>query len=512
MGEEGGPRQLVLAPHARFGISDSPEEDDVSPGLAALLQGMALLVLVVASLNLANLFLARGAARRREIAVRMAVGASRGRVIRQLLAEGVLLALGGGVLGLGLGALGFQAVIASLVHSVATTFSYAPAFDARPDAWTAAAVAGLCALATLVFCLGPALRLSRRNLAHDIRADAAAGDAGRSGWRGLLSPRSLLVAGQLALSLALVFAATQFVRGSAMLMARPPGFRMDRSVLAEVDYALSRLPRDQAVARFGELRRRVEAMPGVEGAAWATLVPFSDSGNTRRAVGLGPAATPAEPGKTPGAYGLFTAVDPGYFALMGIPLVAGRDFSPAEAAPHPAARAVIVDEKLARRLFTDGTALGRRLRLGGGADAPECEVVGVVRSPWHNFLQKEPPARLYVPLAADPVASAFLHVRLSAEGREAAAGFFGTLRRALAPRRIPRRWCCGSRRSTTSGSAIPRSGCCGARRACSACSPAWRCCSRRWAFTAWPLTSSPDARGKSASAWPWGRRRGASSG
>ena len=226
--------------------------------------------------------------------------------------------------------------------------------------------------------------------------------------------------------------ATQFVRGGAAIAARPPGFRTEKSVVAEVDYALARVPRDQAIARFGDLRRRVEAMPGVEGAAWASLVPFDDRTTTRRAVGLGPAAVPAEPGKTPGAYGLFTAVDPGYFALMGITLVAGRDFTPAEAAPNPTARAVIVDEKLARRLFTDGTALGRRLRLGSGADAPECEIVGVVRSPWHNVLQKEPPSRLYVPLASDPVASAFLHVRLTAASPEATAGFLSSLRREIA--------------------------------------------------------------------------------
>lgn len=434
-GEEAaaGARKLELAEQSRFGISDSPDEGGVSLALGGVLQGMAVLVLLVASLNLANLLLARGAVRKREIAVRMAIGATRGHIIRQLLVEGAVLAVLGGALGAWLGSLGMEAAIASLMSSVApNSFTFSLGFDARPDFTVTLAVAAFCACATLVFSLGPALSLSRGQLALDMKTGAAQEGTGRRGWRALLGARNLLVATQLALALALLFTAAQFFRGGLKLAARPLGFDASRKVLLEVDYGVARVPQPELAARFARLRQQAEALPGVQSATFSTLVPFDNSNTSRRAVGLGPQAVEPPAGKAPGSYGSFTAVDAGYFQQMSIPLTSGRDFTAAENEPGANAKVVIIDEKLARRLFKDGLGLGRRLRLTDGERAGEYDIIGVVRSPWHDYSSEpEPPSRIYLPFGQEPGKASFLLVQLRGSERAAQLALLQTIRREL---------------------------------------------------------------------------------
>lgn len=433
---EGEPRKLEFGEHSRFGMSDSPDEGLVGAGLAVVLQGMAVLVLLVASLNLANLLLARGAVRRREIAVRMAVGASRGHIVRQLLAEGAVLAVAGGLLGAWLGSLGLQALMVSLMNSVApVSFGFSLAFDARPDLGLTLAVAALCGGATLVFSLGPALSLSRRDLSVDIRTGASPEGVERRGWLAFFGTRNLLVATQLALALALLFTATQFFRGGLKMARQPFGFQPEGIAVMEVDYALAKVPRTETAARFRELSQRIQALPGVLSVNWSTLVPFDNSDFHRRAVGLGPQAVEPPAGKAPGSYGLFAAVEDGYFQQMAIPIVAGREFTAAEAQPGSQAKVAVIDEKLARRLFKDGIGLGRRIRVNEGERVLECEVVGVIRSPWHGFTgDAEPPSRLYLPFAQETVQSAFLTIKLQVRERAAVAGMLQTIRREVSAR------------------------------------------------------------------------------
>ncbi len=435
LGEEatGATRVLEFGAQQRFGISDAPDTESITPALGAVLQGMAVLVLLVASLNLANLLLARGAVRRREIAVRMAVGASRGHIVRQLLAEGAVLACLGGLLGAILGSLGMQGVIVSLLNNVGqTSFAFSPAFDARPDGWVTLAVGALCAGATLVFSLGPALSLSKRELALDMRTGGGPDGVDRRGWRALFGSRSLLVTAQLALALALLFTATQFFRGGVKLATRSPGFTVNGIAIMEVDYALARVPKKELAMRFADLQRRIQHFPGIQSAVWASLVPFDNKDTWRRAVALGPQAAEPPAGKAPGAYGMYTSVDAGYFQQLGIPVVAGREFTRAESDLGDAPRAAIVDEKLAHRLFADGIAVGRRVRVGEADRASEYEIVGVVRSPWHDFAGDEPPARLYLPFAQDPGATAFLQLKVNTRDRAALSGLLQTIRREMA--------------------------------------------------------------------------------
>lgn len=436
-GEEakGEPRRWEFGEQSRFGISDSPDDGGVGLPLGLVLQGMAVLVLIVASLNLANLLLARGAARKREIAVRLALGATRAHVVRQLLVEGSILALAGGLLGVWLGGLGMDALLAWVMRALAPAWGFSIAFTSAPDLTISLAVAALCGAATLVFSLGPALSLSKRDLSVDIRAGAAQEGAGRRGWLAFFGTRQVLVTLQLALALALLFTAVQFFRGGQRMAARSPGFQPEGVAVLEVDYALARVPRTEVAERFRSLAERVQALPGVVSAKWSSLVPFDNTDTTRRVEPLGPQAVETPAGKLPGSGGFYTTVDDGYFQQLAIPLVAGREFTAAESAPGSAARVAIVDEKLARRLFRDGTALGRRIRLKAGEEVKEYEIVGQVRSPWHGFTgAAEPPARVYLPFGPEARLNAFLTVKLATRERAAVVAMLGTLRRELAAR------------------------------------------------------------------------------
>ncbi|MBS0657297.1 MAG: ABC transporter permease [Verrucomicrobia bacterium] len=429
------PRRWELGPQSRYGISDGPEGGGVTVSLGVVLQGMAVLVLVVASLNLANLLLARGAVRKREVAVRLALGATRGHIVRQLLAEGAVLAFLGGLAGLWLGCLGMDWLIASVSQSVAPAWGFSLAFSATPDFGVSLAVATLCGGATLLFSLGPALSLSKRDLSLDIRTGAAAEGTQRRGWLGLFGTRQLLVTVQLALALALLFTAVQFFRGGLGMAKQSPGFRTDGVAVLEVDYRFARLPREEAPARFRALAAQLETLPGVVSAQWSTLVPFDNTDIYRRAEGLGPHATEPPPGKARGASGLCTAIEAGYFQQLGISLLGGREFSAAETAPGSQAQVAIVDEGLARRLFQDGVALGRRIKVAEGERVGEFEVVGVVRSPWHGFTgAAEPPARVYLPFPPEAGLGAYLTVKFQAGERGALTAAVQHLRREILAR------------------------------------------------------------------------------
>lgn len=383
-------RELMIAPPSRFSVGPQPSSMTELYMLSAPLVFMSVSVLLIACLNLANMFLARGTVRTREIAVRLALGASRWQVIRQLLAEGLLLALGGGALGLAVSVWGNHALVASL--DAASRSVEDAALNLRPSLDPAVLVVTLvaCAAAALVFGLFPALRASDRDVASDLKGSAGGGD---DRWNRFFSARHLLVMGQVALSIMLLFCAALFLRAALAARHVPLGFDPTRSLVSQIDYAL-RQPDLGSVQRSLEaIRTRVAAAPGVERVAFSNQPPLSSGEITRR---LAPAGSPPD---AENVRALFAGASDGYFAALKIPLLAGREFSPIESSDRSAPRVAIIDASLARRLFPEEAALGKRVRFALGAPGEEFEIVGVVGEHRQEFLDRQADPRIYLPLA-----------------------------------------------------------------------------------------------------------------
>ncbi len=432
--ESGGARALMVQKPSRFNISTEPESDDVTGLMGIVFLSLAAIVLLIACLNLANMLLARGAARRKEIALRLALGAGRGRVIRQLLVEGLVLAMLGGIVGLGL-SYWANGVLLSSMRSVfeSMSFSFNLVVDFTPDRTALAATFAFCLIATLIFSLGPALNLTRVDLANDLKQQA--GEFAHSPSHRLFAPRHLLVMAQLALSLALVFSAALFFRGGAMAATADPGFTTNGGVVAELDYSLSRVKPTDALPRLIRLRDRIAAMPGVASVAVNTMVPYINNTDTKRILRAGdPVDATPSPGEKLGASGVYHVVTTCLFRSVGIPILEGRDFTPAESDIPGAPRTIIVDEKVAKKLFPNGGAIGQRVKyLSASPDGtrPEMEIIGVVRNTRHDVFGNESHAHLYVPLAQAPEASVYFQVRLANESPAAASAFLPVLRREL---------------------------------------------------------------------------------
>ena len=431
--ESGGPRTLTVQKPSRFNIGIEPETDDSTTLMGVLFLSLAAVVLIIACLNLANMLLARGAARRKEIALRLALGAGRGRVIRQLLVEGLVLAILGGIVGLGFSYWANELLLSSMrgiFESMSMSFNLV--VDFKPDLTVLAATFALSLVATLLFSLGPALNLTRVDLANDLKQQS--GEFATSRSHRLLAPRHVLVMAQLALSLALVFCAALFFRGGALAATADPGFTTKGGIVAEVDYSLARLAGTEALPRLIRLRDRIAAMPGVASVAVNTMVPYNNNTSTRRIIPAAEAVdpTPSKPGERQGSSGVYHVVTPGLFRTLGVPILEGRDFTAAEANIVGSPRTIIIDDKVAKRLFPNGGAIGQRVKYTAAApdgSRPEMEVVGVVRNMRHDVFGLETHPHIYVPLAQAPEASVFFQIRLVNESPSATSAFFPKLRR-----------------------------------------------------------------------------------
>ena len=260
---------FIVRPLGRMEISTDPATDSEIILPAALLLSVAAIVLLIASLNVANMMLARGTTRRREVAIRLALGASRRDILRQLLVEGLLLALAGGAAGLLLAFWTTAALVRSLAHLLPLDIVY----SAGPDVRVLAATIGFCIASTILFGLGPAWKLSRRDLVGDIKIGGSSDfQAGR--LRGVFARRNLLVMGQIALSLVLLSAAGLFIRSSVQAARLEPGFRIENEVVAEVDASLAGYNEARGREIYRSLAERLENTPGVESVSLAATIPF----------------------------------------------------------------------------------------------------------------------------------------------------------------------------------------------------------------------------------------------
>jgi predicted permease len=416
---------FMTAPLNKFGTSTAPSENDPVPTIGALFAAMAGVVLLVACLNLANMLLARGTARRKEIAIRLALGGSRGRIVRQLLTEGFVLALVGGVFGLLLGLWSSDLLVASL----STILPMDVVWLSGADPLVLLATLGFCALGTICFGLGPALNLSRAAVIEDLKQQAGE-DIHRRRWRFL--PRNPLVVVQIAFSLALLTAAALFLRGAASAAAVETGFKAKNVFLVEVDAGLSGFDQKRALDLYRMVGERFSALPGVQHAGISATVPFGINA-VRRSVlraGLSPApdnkpATAAE-GRTFTPF--WNSVGADYFAAVGLPLLRGRSFTFAEATEPGGPAVAVIDEVLAKKLWPEGDALGQRIqfpmREGAAPERAEesngqirrgepIEVIGIVPAIRNRLFERDPVGALYLPFARGFQSDAFFFVKFT---------------------------------------------------------------------------------------------------
>src|SRR5437868_11066336 len=275
-----GMRELQIQTPARFGLSTQPEDDGPLTLIATLLMAMAGAVLLIACLNLTNMLLARGTSRSKEIAVRLAVGASRWQIVRQLLCEGFLLAICGGVIGLVLSAWCNDLLLEQL-RSLLASVNFSFVVKLRPDAAVLAATFLFCLLATMLFSLGPALKATRADLVNDLKQQV--GEPARIGrFSRFFAPRHISVMVQIALSLMLLFAAGLFFRGALKAAGLDPGFKAAGDLVTEMDFTLVKKEPPNARRLIFNIVERTQQLPGVQAAAVATRLPYSDFTNSRR--------------------------------------------------------------------------------------------------------------------------------------------------------------------------------------------------------------------------------------
>ena len=427
-----GARELQIHKPSRFSISTSPEDDGPVTLIGTLLMGMAGAVLLIASLNLANMLLARGTARSKEIALRLAVGASRWRIVRQLLCEGLLLAICGGLVGLVVSVWCNDLLLHSLARLLGSmNFSFV--VKLRPDATVLAVTFLFCLIATMLFSLGPALKASKADLVNDLKQQV--GEPARIGrFSRFFAPRHISVMAQIALSFMLLFSAGLFFRGALKASGLNPGFVAAGDLVTELDFSLTK--KDSADARrliFAAVQRARD-LPGVKTAAVGTMLPYGNFTNSRRIMSAREALPTDPKAPDPGAGALFTAITPGYFDAIGVKLLRGRDFTQAEAENRDTPRVAIIDEEMARKLFPNTEAVGQHIRYTQppkDGSPNDLLVVGVVSSHRHDVQNDTLKRRLFVPLSQGYNGNVYLHVRLATKDRHAVAVFIPTMRQTL---------------------------------------------------------------------------------
>jgi predicted permease len=429
-----GARELQIQTPSRVNLSDTPQDEGPVALIGTLLMAMAGAVLIIACLNLANMLLARGASRAKEIAVRLALGASRWQIVRQLLCEGLLLAICGGLVGL------IISVWCNdlLLHSLARLFSsmsFSLVANLHPDATVLAVTFLFCALATMLFSLGPALKASKVDLVHDLKQQVGEPTRTRR-FNRFFAPRHISVMAQIALSLMLLFSAGLFFRGALKASGLNLGFESAGDLVTEFDFSL--VKKDPAEARrlmFAAVRRARD-LPGVRTAALGTMLPYGNITESRRIMSVRETMPTDSKTPDPGADALYTATTPGYFDAIGVKLLRGRDFTQAEAENKDTPRVAIIDDEMAKKLFPSSDAIGQHIRYtqppnDGSPD--DMEVVGVVSSHRHELPLRTDTLnrRLFVPLAQGYRGNVFLHIRFATRDRRALIGQISTLRQML---------------------------------------------------------------------------------
>jgi putative ABC transport system permease protein len=381
----------------------------VRPALIVLFSAVGV-VLLIACVNVANLLLVRGAGRQKEIAIRSALGASRSRIVSQLLAESILLATLGGALGLLLAVWGTDLLIA-----------ISPADTPRLNEIKAdRSVLGFTILASLlpgiVFGLLPALRLSRPDIMHGLK------EGGRTGMSDASSSRvrNSLVVSEVALALVLLVGAGLLLKSFVRLREINPGLNPTGVLTAQVWLPRAKYREPQQQAAFTkEILQKLQALPGVKSAGAVADLPLSGPGASRYFAIEG--APPTRPGE--GRNASFNLATPDYFQTLGIPLIRGRNLDARDIQGAP--EVAVINEAMARRFFPDEEALGKRIRI---AEQPWRTIVGVIGSVRRSGLETEAMPEMYYPLLQEPLPFMALLVKTTRDPRTLTADLRNAVR------------------------------------------------------------------------------------
>jgi putative ABC transport system permease protein len=438
---------FTTTPVPRFSVSTSPSSESDIAGIGPLLLGMSVAVLLVACLNLANMLLASSMARRKEIAIRLAVGGSRKRIVRQLLTEGFLLALAGGAGGLILGLWSTDLLVASL----RSLFPLDVVWYSRPNIPILLATLGFCTAATVTFALGPALKLSRSVVAADLK-ELSAEDTAKRRWKFFRG--NPLVAVQMAFSLALLTAAALFIHGASRAASVDTGLRPGASFLLETDAGLAGYEPERAQDLYQRLDDRLAALPGVENVAITATVPFGMISLGRSIQRAGVHSTPGTKPATAAeglAFGAaWNSVGASYFETVGLPIHRGRAFTEAETSGAAGSSVAIIDEALAAKLWPGGDALGQFIQYanpnapqadssddsvgisgdlsGDSKDGQVMQIVGIAPTTRQALFDKDPRGQIYVPFARGFQSNISYFVRFHSLARGSEAATAGLLR------------------------------------------------------------------------------------
>lgn len=387
----------------------SPKATRVIGGFFMLLSLVAVMVLLIACANVAGLLIARGTRRRQEIAIRLAIGGTRSRLVQQFLVEGFWLALIGTVAGMAL-----SVAFMKLVNSISLPIPIPVELHLAPDRAIFAAAVGLVFVSILLCSVLPAVNATRLTLVPALKREEPFYATRRFTLRGVL------LTGQVTVSTVLLVTAFLFVRNLARTQVTDPGFEVDREVVAQIGFVRGR-PGDDHAGLLQRAVDRVTALPGIEQAAYSSAVPLTMYGGS--SSGLSVRIDDRAEAEHVEFSRLF--VGPGYFSTMGVRLLAGREFQDADAPGAPSV--AIVNAEFARRHFGGRSPVGSRLRFE--RDGLSYEIVGMVTNGKHQTLGEDQRAALYLPFLQNPdvVDIAFVLART----RTAAAAFTAPVREAL---------------------------------------------------------------------------------
>lgn len=362
-------------------------------GFMSVLMAVVGLILLIACSNVAGMALSRAATRRKEIAIRLAMGASRTRIVRQLVTESLLLFVLGGAAGL---------VLATWLTELLLAFKPPVSFSIELDLgldWRVLSFTLLVALMTgLVFGLAPALQASKPDVLPALKDETSGGSQRRSR---LLS---LFVVGQVAVSLMLLISTGLFLRSLQNARSLSPGFNPENVLNVGFDLSIQGYDEARGKQFYQQLIERVRAMPGVESVSLARNVPLN-GGNMQIDINV----EGHEPPVGRSSFDTdFNVVTPNYFASLGVPLLRGRDFNDADREGAP--RVAVINETMVRRFWPGEDAIGKRFYLGQGAQSTPVEIVGIVKDGKYRTLGENPRSYLFMPFAQEYAPQMTLHV------------------------------------------------------------------------------------------------------
>ena len=370
-------RRLAVRTELQARIAQSPPD----AMLIAMLSTLALAVLFVACANVAGLLTSRAPVRARELALRLAIGAGRGRLIRQLVTESLLIAVAGGVLGLGVGYAGmtlFRQIELPTDLPIAISFE----LDRRALLFSLA----VSVASAVLFGLVPALQATRTDLTAVMKASDSVAPGRRRRWG-----RAVLVGGQVAVSVVLLVVALFMYRGFRQQLANGPGYRTDHLIMMSFDTGLLRYTDAQSRQFFEQVAERARAVPGVKTVTMTTSVPMAnDSLGFETVV---PEGFQFPPGKD-NATMVASRVDEYYFDTMGLTILQGRNFSADDSAEKP--RVAIVNQQFAQHYWPNQDPIGKRLRAVGD-DKAWVQVVGLAKTSKYIFIAEPPTECVYFP-------------------------------------------------------------------------------------------------------------------